>query len=122
MAILRTLIQKKQNFKSELKTSNIDLENILLNNNYIHKKKDQYLDFGGFLKGWTTQKMSKMCYDVSGSIINLGGDIVVQGRDLNTTNFHLVIGNPINTKKDFHVQLKNEALATSGTYKRQWKR
>lgn len=111
---------KGETFKSLSQKTNTDINDLILNNKGIQKKDDQYLDFGGFLKGWTAQKMSQQCAQLHGAIINLGGDIVVKGQDLKTDRFHMNIHNPLETEKPIQVSLRNEALATSGTYKRKW--
>lgn len=82
----------------------------------------QTLDFGGFLKGWVAERMSEMTEHLPGSIINLGGDIYVRGSDLSTSSFEMEIDNPLNVAAPITVVLKNEALATSGTYNRRWGR
>jgi thiamine biosynthesis lipoprotein len=81
----------------------------------------QALDFGGFLKGYATQKMAEIGKNVSGGIINLGGDITVWGEDIMQPKFELIIENPIEEILSPTVYIKNESLSTSGTYKRRWK-
>lgn len=81
---------------------------------------DTTLDFGGFLKGYVSQVLADKYADVAqGVIINLGGDLTVRGRDLETRDFVIAIYNPI-TKQDHQVFLHNQTLCTSGTYKRTW--
>ena len=111
---------ESENFKSLSGKTNMNIDMLSMNNNIVQKEKDHFLDFGGFLKGWTAQKMSEQCSAIKGSIINLGGDVVVKGCDLNTEDFHMTIHNPLNPKQPIPIRLKDEALATSGTYKRKW--
>lgn len=99
---------------------NDDLDSIVIDQKTIRLSPNQTLDFGGFLKGWTVQAMSALTLGLQGSIINLGGDIYVAGRDLNSDAFELEIDNPVAPSEPTIVSLKNEALATSGSYKRQW--
>lgn len=73
---------------------------------------NQKLDFGGFLKGYFCDLAIQ---NLPSAIVNLGGDIRTTGepRDFQ-------IYNPIN-KQSITVSLQDQALATSGTYKRKWK-
>ncbi len=81
----------------------------------------QKLDFGGFLKGYVAEEIANtLKYYFTGIIINIGGDIFTYGEDENNEPFAFSIFNPV-TQKDFgHILLKNESVATSGTYKRKW--
>jgi len=118
-------------YNADFKTNGHEFEN--QKNNFNHNFSDlkfegdtvtlaegQILDFGGFLKGWVAERMTSFTTSVYGSLINLGGDIYVSGKDLTTDTFSLQIDNPVNPAKPVLVSLKDEALATSGTYKRKW--
>ncbi len=98
------------NLSSEYKTRRICLN------------QNQKLDFGGFLKGYVAEDIGNILkYDFPGIIINIGGDIFTFGDDENQKPFTFSVFNPF-TQKDFgHVLVKNEAVATSGIYKRKWK-
>lgn len=102
---------------------NSDFEGIQYDKNKktIQLQKGQKIDFGGFLKGWTAEYIAqKYAHHFSGLIINIGGDITVRGRDIKSENFIISITHPI-TQENIPVNLRNNSLATSGTYKRKWK-
>lgn len=81
----------------------------------------QKLDFGGFLKGYVAENIANILkYDFSGIIINIGGDIFTYGEDENGKPFTFSIWNPITEKEFGNILIKNEAVATSGIYKRKW--
>ncbi len=84
----------------------------------------QRLDYGGFLKGYLAQiiaeKVEAYSRDISGVVVNIGGDIHARGADEEGREFVFYIYNPITKKEDLSVVLRNQSLATSGTYKRQW--
>lgn len=83
----------------------------------------QKLDFGGFLKGYLAEKLCKeikaYSNDVTGVIVNIGGDLHTQGFDSENKIFVFSIYNPI-TQEDILIPIHNKSLATSGTYKRTW--
>lgn len=86
-------------------------------------RPDQKLDFGGFLKGYVAEEIaSQLKYSFSGIIINIGGDIFTHGTDEHDQPFAFSIWNPVTRQEFGHLLLKNEAVATSGTYKRRWYR
>ena len=99
-----------------------DFSKIIVNekNRIIQLQENQKLDFGGFLKGYCAQKISKKLDHFHGSIINIGGDIYAQGYGEDNEEFTCSIYNPLNKKDIFNIPLKNMSLSTSGTYKRHW--
>jgi thiamine biosynthesis lipoprotein len=86
----------------------------------------QKLDFGGFLKGYLSEllcrKIKKASEKIAGVIVNIGGDIYTEGLDAEGKKFIFNIYNPITKKDDILVPVCDQALATSGTYKRNWKK
>ncbi len=103
----------------------IDFNAVILQpeNMRIILNEGQKLDFGGFLKGYLAEVLCKkvMAYSPSliGAIVNIGGDIHTQGVDEKENAFTFDIYNPV-TQEEIPVTLKNQSLATSGTYKRMW--
>ncbi|MCA9356759.1 FAD:protein FMN transferase [Candidatus Nomurabacteria bacterium] len=83
----------------------------------------QQLDFGGFLKGYLATKLVdyiKQKYpECHGVIINIGGDISTSGHDELHEPFIFLLYNPV-SGDEVPVILTDTALATSGTYARQW--
>lgn len=92
---------------------------------YIELQVGQKLDYGGFLKGFLAEKLAKKIKnyseDIIGVILNLGGDIYTLGSDENQNKFKFNIYNPIYPDQIIDIELENQSLATSGTYKRIWK-
>ncbi len=80
----------------------------------ITLKKEQNLDFGGYLKGLVVQKMKDLMPSHFRGIINLGGDLTLQGQHT------ISIQNPTDPQNPIKLNIQNTSLATSGTYKRKW--
>lgn len=95
-------------------------EGLLLEDETVRLQPGSAIDFGGFLKGYLSQKLAEQ-YQTAGQgiIINLGGDLSVRGEDLDQTAFEVGVYNPV-LKADVPLELRNQSLSTSGTYKRQW--
>lgn len=89
-------------------------------------KEGQKLDFGGFLKGYLATELCReimqQSKEVTGAIVNIGGDLHTEGFDENYKEFTFEIYNPITKKDDITLTVHNKSLATSGTYKRTWRR
>ncbi len=83
----------------------------------------QQLDFGGFLKGYLASllvnEFTQKVKEIAGIIVNIGGDLATKGRDEFGNPFVFGIYNPIKDE-DISVPVLEAALATSGTYKRNW--
>lgn len=86
----------------------------------IALQPNQTLDFAGFLKGYVAEEMMKKLAQFSGAIVNIGGDIATHGKDKNNEHFQFNIYNPATDKDNIKVTLKNQCMATSGVYKRNW--
>jgi thiamine biosynthesis lipoprotein len=104
----------------------IDFSTVIIDRekSIIYLNEGQNLDYGGFLKGYLAEFLVKKIKlefeEVSGIIINLGGDIYTEGLDKNGQKFVFNIYNPVLNNNDINVTLYNQGLATSGTYKRSW--
>ena len=109
--------------KKEVINYDDDFSKIFINKEkkYIRLGTNQKLDFGGFLKGYLAQKISRNIKDFHGTIINIGGDIYSQGLDENNEKFTFSIFNPITNQDILSIPLQNKTISTSGTYKRNWK-
>lgn len=121
------LLEKENNTKNTIKKYDINFDSVIIDsqNNLIILNDNQKLDFGGLLKGFLSEKIAKKYFksdeNITGIIINIGGDLYTMGLDENDKVFKFSIYNPITNKDDFLVPLFNCSLATSGTYKRTWK-
>ena len=118
-------IKDLESFKDD-ELYNFDFSKTIIDikNSEITLMDGQKLDVGGFLKGYLAElickKIKKYSDEITGVIVNLGGDIYTQGLDENGNRFIFEIYNPITEKNDIFVILHNQALATSGVYKRSW--
>ncbi|MDQ5883384.1 MAG: FAD:protein transferase [Patescibacteria group bacterium] len=87
----------------------------------VRLASNQKLDFGGFLKGYVAEDIVNILkYDFAGIIVNIGGDIFTCGNDENGKAFNFSVFNPISKRESENILVNNEAIATSGTYKRKW--
>ena len=68
----QNFVAKHDDFEANFERITFDPET-----NRLSLHPGQILDFGGFLKGYATQKMRDRLSDIPGGIINLGGDITV---------------------------------------------
>lgn len=104
--------------------ANTDFSGIIIDQKKqcIRLQENQYLDFGGFLKGYVSDVACKMLSKYPGNIINLGGDISSWGNDVDGKEFIFSIAHPFEVEKDIGtLELHNMSLATSSTLKRNWK-
>ena len=105
----------------------IDFSTVIIDEetSYIELQGGQKLDYGGFLKGFLAEKLAKKIKNynagITGVIVNLGGDIYTLGHDENQNKFTFNIHNPVLPNQVIDIELENQSLATSGTYKRTWK-
>ncbi|KGR72811.1 FAD:protein FMN transferase [Streptococcus phocae subsp. salmonis] len=100
---------------------------ILLDSKYksvFLKQTGMKIDLGALAKGYIADKiMSYLKKDLTDSaIINLGGNILVQGDNPNRSEGHWIIGIQHPKKKRGQhigaVKIKNQSVVTSGTYER----
>ncbi len=114
----------REKFSNNIPAININFNDIVRDkkNNQIHLQENQYLDFGGFLKGYLSDLASKMLSHYPGNIINLGGDITTRGYDKDGKKFIFSIMNPFDIEQTIGtLELHNLSLATSSSLKRNWK-
>lgn len=100
----------------------IDMTKVLVDEQAreVHIGEKQKLDYGGFLKGFVAERIAESLYSFYGVIVNIGGDIFTHGFDANGQKFLFNFYNPITDTFSEAFPLHNEAMATSGTYKRSW--
>lgn len=97
------------------KAIQVDEQNltITLNNNTT------MLDIGGIAKGYIADKVAEYLTseNVTGAIINVGGDIRTIGCKPDGSSFQIGISDPINTNNTIcGISINNKSVATSGTY------
>jgi len=83
------------------------------------------LDLGGTIKGYAVDRAKKIIEQYyQNFLINAGGDIFASGKFSPTEKWSIAVANPEHpdndTKNIFWIELENQALATSGSYKRHW--
>lgn len=107
----------------DLATYSIDMELVLIDEEAMRVvlQEGQNLDFGGFIKGHTAEKMAEAALDCQGALINLGGDIYARGLDAEGKPFIFIVENPLDPDADLSFLATNAGIATSGSYNRHWK-
>lgn len=102
-----------------------DIDSITIDRetNTVTLADQQQLDFGGIAKGFLAEKIAiqlKLANpNCVGIIVNLGGDLYTLGHDADEEPFIFFIYNPV-TETELPLVVQNQALTTSGTYKRHW--
>jgi len=86
------------------------------------KRKGMSIDLGGIAKGWAADSIYKYCtqHGVTKGIINLGGNVFVIWRKSETSEWHVGIQNPEESRGNYLgiLSVSNEAVVTSGKYER----
>lgn len=84
---------------------------------------DQELDFGGIGKWYAVDKAGEILrlFGYEDFFINAGGDIVAHGNNSSGVPWVIGIEDPFTGAIDSSFALLNQAVATSGRYKRNWK-
>lgn len=83
----------------------------------------QSLDFGGIAKGWAVDGTASLLrsFGYSDFFVNAGGDIYASGSNEGTNKGWIIgIENPFTGEVIASVTLRDMAIATSGSYKRNW--
>ena len=102
-----------------------DIDAITINKetNTVTLANQQQLDFGGIAKGFLAEKiatnMKVAAPNCVGIIVNLGGDLYTLGHGADGEPFIFFIYNPV-TETELPLVVQDQALTTSGTYKRHW--
>lgn len=103
----------------------IGFDKITLNNNVIEKKnKNIFIDFNAIAKGYTVDLIAEY-FDskkVDNYLIEIGGEVVAKGKKINDKDWVIGIDKPKENLEerelDTVLTLKNEAVATSGNYRK----
>jgi thiamine biosynthesis lipoprotein len=96
----------------------------LVDNKIIKTNKNIYLDFNADAKGYAIDRIGTLFNqkNIENYIIELGGEILVKGKNIASANtWTVAIDNPNQkgtNKLIAQVQLHNEAMATSGNYRK----
>jgi thiamine biosynthesis lipoprotein len=96
----------------------------LINNKIIKANKDIYIDFNADAKGYAIDRIAVLFNQksIKNYIIELGGEILVKGKNIASANaWTVAIDNPNQKETNkliAQVQLHDEAMATSGNYRK----
>ncbi len=116
--------EKKDFQKEDLKKINLNFSEIILNkkNLEVELPKNSFLDLGGCVKGFAVDMaVLEMKKFYENFLINAGGDIFANGKFYDEP-WVVSVENPENISENiFGIELENQALATSGNYRRKWK-
>lgn len=109
--------------KSESIPYSIDMEAITIDQvaMTVSLREGQNLDFGGYVKGHTAEKMATVDSQCQGILVNLGGDIYARGLDVEGKPFVFSVDDPTGADTDLSFFATNAGIATSGSYNRHWK-
>jgi thiamine biosynthesis lipoprotein len=81
------------------------------------------LDLGGIGKGYTVDRTAAQLAPIGDFLVNAGGDMFASGTGPGGDGWLASVANPFDFEEDLSVlHLRNEALATSTTSMRTWKR
>lgn len=111
-------------FEKKWDTQNLDLNTILVIWDFISLNKEQNLDFWWFVKWYAVDMVSKYLVDnwFNDFIINAGWDIYIWWDNQYWKTPVVAIDSPFNPAYIFAtLELSNQAISTSWTYKRNWK-
>lgn len=97
---------------------NTDFESIVIQDNMLVLQNDQELDLGGIVKGWTVDTVSQFLVQngIHNFLLNAGGDIFAAGKASENEKWRVAIENSGQV-----MELQNQAVATSGKNRRNWK-
>ena len=99
----------------------IDIDNITINKNYLHKTGDVNVDFSAIAKGYAVDEISSylMEVDIPNHMVEIGGELKVSGFNRDGDSWHIGIQNPNeNDISPFiNIFLTDKGMATSGNYR-----
>lgn len=78
------------------------------------------IDLGGSAKGWSAQHIAHQLADHGSCLVNIGGDIVVNGAPEGLPGWQINIADPDNDLDLAAVWLRDTAIVTSGIDYRRW--
>ena len=103
--------------------THVDYKNIIIDNKnqtITFLDPQTQIDVGGIAKGYIADKLCEYLQkaNVSGAILNIGGDISTLGCKPDGSPFVIGVYNPVEQSTSFGVKIAGESIATSGTYER----
>jgi thiamine biosynthesis lipoprotein len=89
---------------------------------YIQLPTGMQIDLSGIVKGWTVDRAAELLAPLEDFVIDAGGDIYAHGDSPDGAGWYVGLEDPKNPELDHaYILLQNSAVATSGTYRRNWK-
>ena len=87
----------------------------------IKKHDNTYIDFSAIAKGYGVDKVAELIasHGINSYLVEIGGEIRVQGVKPNDDNWTVAIEKPVSTERQVQliIALNNVAMATSGDYR-----
>ena len=98
----------------------VDYQRIEIKNDSIIIPKGMKIDFGGIAQGYATDRVAMILreHNIQSALINIGGEIVAIGQSPKGRPWRIGIKHPRGEGIIETVELKDEALATSGDYEK----
>ncbi|PKP41624.1 MAG: thiamine biosynthesis protein ApbE [Bacteroidetes bacterium HGW-Bacteroidetes-12] len=103
----------------------VDFDGITIqNDNAIKKNKNLMLDFNAIAQGYSVDVLANFFKNqgVKNYLIEIGGEIIARGRNMNGKTWRVGIDKPIENQENRALKaiitLENAALATSGNYRK----
>ncbi|OIP54029.1 hypothetical protein AUK10_01735 [Candidatus Gracilibacteria bacterium CG2_30_37_12] len=110
-------------FRSQGGVVDTNFEAIQIEGDIITLQPGQTLDFGGIAKGWAVDRAALLIrlFGYDDFFVNAGGDIYASGTNEEGDGGWIIgVENPFTQEIIASLNLKNTAIATSGSYKRKW--
>ena len=97
------------------------LDNIIINNNYLHKINEINIDFSAIAKGYAVDKISSYLnkINIQNHMVEIGGELKVSGLNLDGSRWLIGIQNPSEDAVSpfLNISLTDRGMATSGNYR-----
>jgi thiamine biosynthesis lipoprotein len=109
------------NEKQQPKKYEIGYTNIILKKNQLYKKKPIYIDLSAIAKGYAVDKIAEILQSaqINRYLIEIGGEIRTKGKNKKQQFWKVAIEqpNPVQRIIMQTIELKNQAIASSGSYR-----
>ena len=114
---------KKSDIQDLLK--HVGLNKVSLNDNYLIKDENTYIDFSSIAKGYAVDILSDYLLNkrINNFFVEIGGEVRTKGKNIKSNNWVVGIETPfeINSNIIATAQLEDLSIATSGNYRNFYK-
>jgi len=105
----------------------VDYKQVIINGNTVQlENPDAWIDLGAIAKGYIAYEVAEFlaAYEVSGALIDLGGDVVAVGSRQNGDPWRIAIQKPFGGSGDWLgvIEVEWVSVLGSGTYQRQFEK